>query len=651
MMAPNLQTRPIQKLPVCNHFNPRENEVAFERHFSRSRLCLIISALFGAVAWAGVLAAQEPQPTHDTAKESGVVLRQTVRRVRVDVVVTDALGHAITGLQASDFHVAENGKPQSIRQFEWHSEDALESAAPKRPPLPPHTFMNVPEAPEHGPLTVVLYDLLNTPVRDQLNARAQMLEFLKKSAGRRIAIFSLGDRLRLLQGFTSDSELLASAVNRTGGASLRGYRAELTGYPTSPPANPGPPMSPPATSGPPTSGTNLDEARWEKLSAEMTENAREADASELLKDRVEMTLDALLEIGRFLEGLPGRKNLIWYSGSFPAGIMADPGKSPVSLPVGSLVRDDSARNYTERIKKATDLLNAAEVSIYPVDSRGLLTATPFAQRSAEFATMDLIGEQTGGRAFYNTNGLKNALETAADDGSSYYSLFYAPTNMKFDGSVRRISIHLGHGHYHLAYRRSYYATDLASGVNPQAALDDEKDEPIKAASQFGAPSSHQLVFAVHVDVVGAPAPATAEQVAALAPYQEQAAKAEHRKFVPPATPVSMQQYVIQYGVLTKQLVLPKSADGVYHSDLSIAALAFNEDGAKLRGTETRLKDDIPPSKIDNIRQNGFRAAQTLFVPVDTAVLRFTVRDEHSGRVGSMEVRLPLPPDQKQTSAP
>jgi hypothetical protein len=79
----------------------------------------------------------------------------------------------------------------------------------------------------------------------------------------------------------------------------------------------------------------------------------------------------------------------------------------------------------------------------------------------------------------------------------------------------------------------------------------------------------------------------------------------------------------------------------------MAALAFNEDGETLWGTETRLKDDIPPAKIDNLRKDGFQAAQTFFVPVDTAVLRFVVRDVHSGRIGSMEVRLPLPPNQQK----
>jgi VWFA-related protein len=635
-MAPHFHTRSIQKLSVSNLFDSREKKFAVQWQCSRLCFHAIIAVLLGAVALAGVLAAQEP-PKKNTTQDSVMVLQQTVRRVRVDVVVTDAKGQPVAGLQAADFHVVEDGKPQSIRQFEWHSEENAQPALPKRPPLPPHTFMNLPTAPERGPLTVLLYDVLNTQMGDQLNARVQMLEFLKESTGRRIAVFFLGDRLRLLQGFTSDTDLLVQEVNQTGASSLMGYQAELTGYPTDQPASPGP--APSESSPAAGSGHQSDMAAWEKRSAKMSENDRQAFAIELMDRRVDRTLDSLVQIGRFLSGFPGRKNLIWFSGSFPAGIMPD---------ANSDRPFDSARNYGERMKDATNLLNAAEVSIYPIDARGLLTDTPFEQRSAEFATMNLIGEQTGGRAFYNTNGLKEAFETAADEGSSYYSLVYAPTNMKFDGSLRRISVHLGHGHYNLAYRRSYFAGDRDAG-DRQAAADEEKApvESLATASQFAAPLSHQLVFAAHVDALGAPAPATAAQMTALAPYQEQAAKAEHRKFDPPATPVSMQQYVIQYGLLAKQLDLPRSANGDYHSDLSMAALAFNEDGGTLWGTETRLKDDIPPAKIDNIRKDGFQVAQTFFVPVDTAVLRFVVRDEHSGRIGSMEVRLPLPPDQQK----
>ena len=51
-----------------------------------------------------------------------------------------------------------------------------------------------------------------------------------------------------------------------------------------------------------------------------------------------------------------------------------------------------------------------------------------------------------------------------------------------------------------------------------------------------------------------------------------------------------------------------------------------------------------------IRKDGFQASQTLSVPVATAVIRLVIRDEHSGRIGSMEVRLPLPPDPQAEAA-
>ena len=158
----------------------------------------------------GVLKAQQ-KTAEDQAQDSGMVLQQTVRRVRVDVVVTDAQGRPVPGLEAKDFQVAENGKQQPVHRFEWHDGSADETPIPKLPPLPVGTFMNLPTAPERGPLTVLLYDVLNTPLKDQLNARAQMVEFLKNE-GRRMAIFVLGKDLHIVQGFTADTSLLARAV-------------------------------------------------------------------------------------------------------------------------------------------------------------------------------------------------------------------------------------------------------------------------------------------------------------------------------------------------------------------------------------------------------------------------------------------------------
>ena len=94
----------------------------------------------------------------------------------------------------------------------------------------------------------------------------------------------------------------------------------------------------------------------------------------------------------------------------------------------------------------------------------------------------------------------------------------------------------------------------------------------------------------------------------------------------------------------RQLDIPQSAGDRYQSDLSFAALAFGEDGETLWGTTTQMKDTIPASKLGGIRKNGFQAVQAITIPATTTVIRLVVRDEHSGRIGSMEIRLPLPPD-------
>jgi VWFA-related protein len=650
MTTPDLYPRPIQELLASGRFNFRGRKEGVQWKSSGLCSCSILSVVLGALALAGTLAAQVPAKKNST-QESSYVLRQTVRRVRVDVVVTDAQGHLVTGLQASDFRVAEDGKPQSIRQFEYHSDDKAEAALPKRPPLPAHTFMNLPAAPEHGPLTVLFYDILNTPMEDQIYAREQMIQFLKKNPGRRIAVFVLGNRLRLLQGFTSDTDSIERAIN---GSTTTPQRSDIS-------------YSAP-------SGVDdfaklkTGQPGMDAVVDRMATYQKEADAKEAsvrLDLRVDMTLDALKQIGRFLAGTQGRKNLIWYSGSFPAGIFPNADR---------IHQFDGVRNYSERIKAVTNQLNSAEVAVYPIDARGLQTDTSlsasarsapgagnsfFAKQAAGFATMDLIGEQTGGRAFYNTNGLEEALEKASDEGSSYYSLVYAPSNAKYDGSVRRISVHLGHEHYQLAYRRSYISDDTASIALKQSTADRDASsaeplpagaDPLAEAEQFGAPSSHQLIFAARVEAVGAPAPATAEQMAAFAPYRERAAKVALRKYVPLSKPVPMQQYVIQYGMPVSQLDIPKSANGVSHSDLSMAALAFNEDGETLWGTKKELKDEIPASMIGSLRRDGFQATQTLSIPVETAVIRLVVRDEHSGQAGSMEIRLPLPPEQQKAAS-
>jgi len=603
------------------------------------------------------------------AEEPSFVLRQTVQRVLVDVIVTDAQGNPVPGLHSEDFKVVEDGNLQVIRQFEWHGTETGPEQRLKIPTLPPHTFINLPAEPEKGPLTVLLYDVLNTPTDAQPYAHRQMVDFLNRASGQRIAILVLSDRLHLLQGFTSDRDTLLRAAN-TPAAQTHSGRWQASSSPSSIDAviadgaeqqRSAASQSGGAAAGPsPFPSPAPADSPVDMQSA--LKHMEALDASDLVDRRVDATLVAFEEIGRFLAGVSGRKNLIWFSGSFPAGMGPDP-----STTFG---RDDSVRIYSDRVRAASDRLNAAQVAVYPVDSGGLRANPMFdagqpggpssvsdataqaskavadfaAQTAANHATMDSIAERTGGRAIYNTNGLTQALSAAAADGSAYYSLVYAPSNPNFDGSVRHVSVRIEGRNYHLAYRKSYFADDPDSSPRRQ---EDKKpsgtgDDALANAATFSAPQAHELIFSARVDAVGEPVPATAAQMVTLNRYRETAAKAAHVKFVLPAKPVELRKYVIQYALLASQLEFKTASEGVYLPQISLAALAFNAEGDTLSGISSHIDDVIPESRIHRVFQDGYRPAQVFLVPTEATVIRLVARDERSGRTGSMEVRLPLP---------
>ena len=61
-------------------------------------------------------------------------------------------------------------------------------------------------------------DALNTTIQDQAYARQRIVKYLGTvSPGLRIGVFLLGDRLRIIQGFTDDSTLLRASVEHLAG--------------------------------------------------------------------------------------------------------------------------------------------------------------------------------------------------------------------------------------------------------------------------------------------------------------------------------------------------------------------------------------------------------------------------------------------------
>jgi hypothetical protein len=64
-------------------------------------------------------------------------------------------------------------------------------------------------------VTLILYDLLNTPADEQQRTKLELLKFLQnKPKGTKFALCALSDKLQMIQGFTPDEGLLIKAACR-----------------------------------------------------------------------------------------------------------------------------------------------------------------------------------------------------------------------------------------------------------------------------------------------------------------------------------------------------------------------------------------------------------------------------------------------------
>ena len=455
----------------------------------RSRLSLAGMARRGVVVFLSTVAvSQQSQPGASNVPPP--TIRVTTHMVLVDAVVTDKQGKPIPGLHPEDFVVEENGKAQKIASLTTAAESVPAAGAA----LPPGIYSNEPQYRSPGrPITVMLLDAVNTPFTDQAYARRQMLAFVKDQfkPADRMAVFTLTGPLNMLQDFTTDPQILYTALQRFkpqtqafqgGGAppvSNEGGPATTSSIITSLDAS----TPPPSDSGGNPGGLGTTGA----ASAAMITSAQQALQSfegaqiAYAKDQFAIvTLNALSSLARILGGIPGRKNLIWVTGDLPFSfipenrVMTD---AELAEDLPSLdtrrVGEHSAGNYAEtfrqahaeEIREVSARLSSAQVAVYPVDARGLSISTDTDSQE----TMREMARETGGRAYVNQNEIKMGVERAFDDELAAYTIGYYPENKKYDGKYRSIKVKVKRDGVEIHSRQGYYAIDptQTKGYNPK----------------------------------------------------------------------------------------------------------------------------------------------------------------------------------------
>jgi VWFA-related protein len=551
------------------------------------------------LALAGLALAQTGAPLVPT-------FRVGTRLVQVDVVVLNDKT-PVRGLTKDDFTVQDKGKTQNIAIFgisDTHN-------APKADPLPPNVSSNRMNnrGESTSGATVILFDKMNTPSADQVVARRQTLALLStlKQADH-VAFYSLDTDLTMVQDFTGGAERLANAAK-----ALEASDAAPAGSPE-------------------------DQALLAALRNSLTAFQQAVDGS----TRVASTMTAFRTIVRHLDGLPGRKNLIWMTASIP-----------FTYGAGTERRKDDEAEFN----RMEELMSDANVAVYAVDPRGAgaadrlssggntnssgaaanstvgksmggrgggkapgdidtssngpiigsktaSTTDSGANEMAGNEGMQKISEDTGGKAYYNTNDLAGALREILDTTEITYTLGFYVDDKALDNKKHDLSVKLAKkpetAKATLHYRKSYEA------LKPQTLAAEQPRPPIGVLA----------ADALDASAVGI--------MAATAP-----------------NPNNPGNNAVQVRVDLADLTLARNGDkwnGAF--DLG---LAMQGAGNKL-ATDVNVKT-INLSLTDAQLKQGLAAGlivdNTVPTPAQPMRLRVVVQDKNSGAGGS--VRIPIGP--------
>ncbi len=580
-------------------------------------------------AWA-LHAQTTPAPQQPT-------LRTSANLVLVDVVATDH-DRPVPGLDRSAFHILEDGKEQTISSFEEH-EPAAAPPAFRTPALPANTYTNLPAYPPSSAVNVLLLDALNTPLSDQMHVRQKMIDYLGSiKPGTTMAIFTLSSQLRMVTEFTTDPAALVKALKNPKAnpqqSPLLDSQQDLDA------AVAGAQQNAQLTAGSAASSSSVGNFAAVSAGPMTAVQALEqflADQVAFQNDvRMRITLDAMQELAGYLRGIPGRKNVIWFSGAFPL----------VAFPDSSLFHSfANVSSYREGIQRASDMLTVSRVAIYPVDARGLMTlsefnasnATPTSdqalgtqfinegeQRNNEQAAMQEVADETGGRAYVDTNDFDKAVADTVENGSSYYTIAYVPPREHVDGKYHKIQVRVdGDRGLKLAYRRGYYADapgKPSPGNNTQTTV-------FAAALAADAPMATGILLEARV----LPASDPIFQGVSLpgVPAGQNSAV-----FKGPA-----HRYIVDLTIDLHGLALSATPEGDLRAAIELAVIAYGAGGQIVNNYNHGFQIGIKAAQATRVMASGLPVRLPFDLPAGQVEFRIGVHDLNADRTGSLDIPL------------
>lgn len=524
--------------------------------------------------------------------------RVGVDAVRIDAVVTDGNGRVVRDLTANDFEILQDGKPQKVTSAEFISLATTTLAQPlsgrnvSAPGAAPPPAVSRPFA-TPGAIQrtfAIVVDDLSMSVESMYYAKRALHAFVdaELQPADLVALVRTGGSLGGLQPFTTDHRVLHAGIDH-----LRWNGFSRSGVESFEPLN---------------KFTTFDDR---------TEVADANDFASVGKLRgmimASGALGALNLVIRGARDLPGRKAVMFVSEGFQ---MLDSERLP----------DSRVRAALDRV---IDQAARAGAVVYALDPRGLQTGGLQAGDNlkrpdrgtsmdetvrAEFATrseflrdtqegLAYLAEQTGGFAVLNQNDLSRGMGRVLDDVRDYYIIGYTPSKGTFADHPRKATFHK----VTVKTRRP----GLKVRTRKEFLGFVEAEAPKVAET-----SAHQLIRA------------------AISPFTntEIAVRATPLPGFLPARGLFVRTLL---HIDARALEFVEGEDGKKTASADVLGMVFNRDGTEVAHLSTGFSVALTSDAAEDALREGL--AYTLRVPIPRAgpyQLRFSVRDQKSGRIGS-----------------
>jgi VWFA-related protein len=583
--------------------------------------------------------ATTPAPTPQQTDDD--VVRITTKLVQVDAVVTDKDGRQVTDLQADDFEIMENGRPQTITNFSYVSTAPATSPAempsPVREAVKGPTVLAARLRPEQVRRAIALVvDDLRMSSEGINVARQALRKYVDEQMqpGDLIAIIRTSAGIGALQQFTNDRQQLQAAIERvrplTRSTRLGAFTSVnvLERLETQ---KVEPTMDLPGEEPTPTlggEGRPADKRRSESLS-EFRDSLFTVG-----------TLGALNFVVRGLRELPGRKAVMLFSDG-----------------ISFYNQNSDTMDRNERVlaamRQLVDQANRASVVIYTIDTRGLqptgLTAADstaggplgpdnsgpsgavngvnsihtdqvgqqvLGARSAELFEgqngLNYLAKETGGTTFFNQNDLNKGIRRALDDIRGYYLIGYRPDESSFDPTTGR--------------RRFNTWTIKVKG---------RPNLRVRARSGY---------FGVPEDRAGTRRRTRAEQMMAalVSPFSAGGVGLQLTSFfMNDATTGSTIRSVLLMDA--RNLTFTPQSDGRQQTVLDVIAVTLGDDGQVINQVTTTETIRVKSEAVQRFMREGMIYGMNVPVARPGAYqLRIAVRDTASGRLGSASQYIEVP---------